>query len=214
MKIEIGSVAVELVDEGDRIVRHITTTGTPFEPDTLARWVEACRPGSAVIDVGGYSGLFGIAAAKAGAAEVLVVEPLPLMQERIEVNAKANGVGLRLICGAADATCGKAQLCYTNTPFTAGASLKRKSGPNKITVKTVALDCLLVSHPVSAIKIDVERHELAVLAGASKLLARDRPVLFVEVLDDSAEAAVIDMLPSYKVAARAVDRRNLILAPA
>ena len=54
------------------------------------------------------------------------------------------------------------------------------SGINLLTVHTVRLDDA-IDRPVGLIKIDVEGHELAVLRGATRILAQDRPNLLLEL---------------------------------
>ena len=49
----------------------------------------------------------------------------------------------------------------------------------------VALDALLGDDRVDFIKIDAEGMELEVLAGAAALIARDRPVIWVETLREN-----------------------------
>ncbi len=67
------------------------------------------------------------------------------------------------------------------------ASLEPNNLPTaeRYTEKTVKLDCLdsWINENVSFIKIDVEGHELEVLRGASKLIAKHRPVVLTEVRD-------------------------------
>lgn len=55
-----------------------------------------------------------------------------------------------------------------------------ESGFGTVQARTVRLDDDL-DEPIGLIKIDVEGHEAAVLAGAGRLLARDRPRLMIEV---------------------------------
>jgi FkbM family methyltransferase len=56
---------------------------------------------------------------------------------------------------------------------------------SEIEVRTSLLDDE-IHDPVGFIKIDVEGHELSVLKGGQKILARDRPALMVEIADDDA----------------------------
>jgi len=56
---------------------------------------------------------------------------------------------------------------------------------NDVNVLCVKIDSLALPHAVRLVKIDAEGHDLQVLLGMRQLLARDRPVLFVE--DDSDE---------------------------
>lgn len=208
LSVKVGTVAVDLLDD-DRICIGIKTK-KPFEPDTLARWAEVCQPGVDVIDVGAYSGLFSIAAAKLGAVPV-AIEPLPDMIKRIKVNAAANDVAFEVIEAAASDHIGVGKLGYNpKVHLTSGASLTRTTGASEI-VRLVTLDSINVRN-LSAIKIDVEHHEVGVLRGALKLIARERPILFIEVLDETAKEAVKRMLPKYR-AIGMFDNRNMILEP-
>lgn len=208
LKIAVGPVEVELYAD-DRICQSILT-GKPFEPDTLAVWAQMCQAGRIVVDIGAYSGLFSIAAAKLGAVPV-AIEPLPFMRERLMANAKLNGVEFRIIPGAASDKTGQARIGYNDkVHLTSGASILRKSGPG-FTVDTFRLDDIDFGGPVAAIKIDVERYEKAVLNGAAELIERDRPELVIEVLDQVSRDDVEYMLPKYMVM-DFLDKRNLIMS--
>lgn len=64
-------------------------------------------------------------------------------------------------------------------------SARNFDGAREVLAYPVSLKCLdeLVEPPmrVSFMKIDVEGHELAVLKGARRMIARDRPVVFAEI---------------------------------
>jgi FkbM family methyltransferase len=53
-------------------------------------------------------------------------------------------------------------------------------GQSDLQVLTLAVDSIPLPHAVKLVKMDVEGHELAALAGMRSLLARDRPTLIVE----------------------------------
>ena len=53
----------------------------------------------------------------------------------------------------------------------------------------VRVDSLPIMQRVSFVKIDVEGHELAVLAGIRQLLERDKPTVLVETQDQRAGSA-------------------------
>lgn len=60
--------------------------------------------------------------------------------------------------------------------------------PDTISVETLALDSLLPAFPAAAkisfIKIDIEGAELLAVKGAARLIARFRPVFYLEVFND------------------------------
>lgn len=81
---------VEIQGEDDRVVISARKNGT-FEPDSFAVWLGELKRDEVALDVGAYSGLYAIAAAKAGAIAV-AYEPNPTMYARLVSNAQANGV--------------------------------------------------------------------------------------------------------------------------
>jgi hypothetical protein len=78
-------------------------------------------------------------------------------------------------------------------------------------VPVVTVD-LLDLHNVTAMKIDVERSEPQVLAGARKTIERCKPAIILEVLDDERRKAVRAALPGYVVAYE-MDERYWLLMP-
>ena len=212
VRIAVGSVDVDLIGD-DRICQHIRK-GESFEPKTLNMWahwcVHASLVGQGVLDIGAYSGLFSIAAAKLGAVP-MAFEPQPNMVARIAENKNLNNVNFEVIDAAASDETGVARLGVNgNVHLTSGASLLRKSGGG-IDVSTIRLDDLPIAS-CAAIKIDVERAEVKVLRGAKALVARFKPRLLIEALDADARAAIEAELPDYHVH-RVLDARNLMMLP-
>lgn len=212
MQIQVGGVIVKLIEDGDRICGHINK-GNTFEPESLAVWAELCRKapkGSYVIDVGGYTGLFSIAAALMG-CKVICIEPMPLNVARIIENCRLNDVTIEIHQAVASSDVGKTELTYNPNVkgMTSGASLIRKKG-FKLQVKSITIDSLNVD-PV-AIKIDVERGEPLVLAGSRKTIKRSKPSLLVEVLDDERSNLVKSSISNYKIK-NIIDQRNWLMLP-
>ena len=208
MDIAVGPVTVSLIDACDRIVWHVVR-GHAFEPDSLALWAEWCAAAGEIIDIGAYSGLFSIAAAKLG-CYVTAFEPVDVIAQRLAENAAINKAKVEIIAAAASDKTGEAPLYYNATVLTAGSSLEPR-WPSTSMVATRRIDDLRFG-AVAAIKIDVEGHEVSVLKGAAALIARDRPRLLVETLTKSARSAVAALLPGYRETAF-LDGRNMILEP-
>jgi FkbM family methyltransferase len=206
--IPVGSISV-FMQHGDRIVESLGTKG-PFEPQTLSKWAELCAPGSVVVDVGAYTGLFSVGARLLG-AEVIAFEPMRFNRERFKANARLNHVSDQVRAEAVSDRVGQCTLTYNPIPFTAGASLIRKTG-NKLEVKAVTIDSLQLQ-TVAAIKIDVERAEPLVLAGAIDTLKRCRPQLLVEILDEERKQGVFRVLQGLYEPASELDNRNWWFRP-
>lgn len=155
----------------------------------LHRCMELVREGSMFIDVGANVGDFSLAACRklGHTGMVLALEANPTVyQELIMSTCGARVAALNL---AASDHSGWATLDVPVDPrgsaMPALSSLERRSDHEHLShfqVRTVRIDDLVSATPrVSAMKIDVEGHELAVLQGAVETLARDRPSLIVEI---------------------------------
>jgi FkbM family methyltransferase len=214
MQVKAGTVTVDLIDDDDRVVVHAKRDGGVFEPVSMGYWCGFVQPDAVAMDVGAYTGIYAIAAAKLG-AQVVAFEPMPTLGFRLLANAQLNDAELTLVRAAASDIDGHADLRFSTLPFTSGASIQRLLGPNKIRVETKRLDTVWKESGrphVAAIKIDVEGHEAAVVWGARELIAACRPHMIIETLDGPARAAVIELVPNYRVLL-GCDRRNIILSP-
>lgn len=206
--IPVGPVTVRLISEGDRIVASLKGRG-PFEPDSLAKWAELCAGGGLVIDVGAYTGLYTIAARLLGCWAV-PFEPMPFNRARFKANCELNQVHDGVNSEVVSDQVGQAMITYNPIPYTSGASLLRRTGA-QLRVDSLTIDSLNLKS-VHAIKIDVERAEPMVLAGARETLARCRPTLLVEVLGDDEGAAVLAAIEGYRHVAT-LDVRNWLMVP-
>ncbi|WP_328934083.1 MULTISPECIES: FkbM family methyltransferase [unclassified Streptomyces] len=150
-----------------------------FEPE-LARLADLLPPdcGTAV-DVGGWYGPWTHRLWR-HAREVVTVEPVPHLARLLEAAAPAHA---RVVPAAASDRPGTARLWLPpDDEGDRGVSslVRRDIHARAVHVPCVTLDGLGL-RDVGFIKIDVDGSELAVLHGATGLLTRDRPALFVEL---------------------------------
>jgi FkbM family methyltransferase len=211
MQIDIDGLKVNLIDTDDRQVIHMSA-GDGYEHDSLVAWSRMIVPGRVALDVGAYTGLFSIIAALRGATAI-ALEPMAANRWRLGVNVAHNKAMVTILPCAASDQVGTALLHYNRkVPLTTGASLQTGALHNdSIEVLCQTIDALALKD-VGAIKIDVERHEPAVLRGAMQTIERDRPSLLIETLDDDMRIQVLHLLPSYSVAA-ILDKRNTMFIP-
>lgn len=182
-----------------------------WENESLAAWAEMCKEGEYAIDVGAYAGIYAIIAARLG-CKPIAVEPQPVMVDRMKKNFALNEVEVEIIAAAASDREGTAPLHYNpKVKLTSGASLTKKLYAAFIEVQTIRLDSLKLDS-LCAMKIDVERHEPSVIAGALDLIRKFRPKLLVEALDKEIFANIMEMLPNYEAISRP-DWRNVRLEP-
>ena len=212
MDYEVDGIEFSLTDTDDRQVLHWERSGG-YEPESLQTWARIVQPGKVALDVGAYTGLYSIIAAKRG-AEAVAIEPMPAARWRLGVNMKRNKVRIGLLAVAASDHEGTATLHYNpKVPLTTGASLEDGIAHHSdgIVVRCIRVDDLGLEK-VGAIKIDVERHEPCVIRGAMQTIKRFRPPMLIETLDEAMRKQLIDLLPSYEAAA-ILDGRNTLFTP-
>jgi len=145
------------------------------------------------LDIGGSWGLF--AAALAGRVTGLhVFEPNPEKARFLEASlgqrARVHGIALSDEAGEVelhipDQSSALATIEVSNTV--------RNTPGRRVMVSRLRLDALSLG-PVGFIKLDVEGHEGAVLAGAEGLLRRDHPALLIEIEERHRPGAVAQTL--------------------
>jgi FkbM family methyltransferase len=167
------------VDAADQLIApNITPDG--YEPevtDLLLKYARGC-----VIDIGANCGYFSLLACSLGAT-VYAFEPLErnvqLLMASRALNRFAN---LHLIAAAASDQAGTVSIGWTYTNAIVGEiSTNPDSALSARYVPAVRVDaCVPDDAPISLIKIDVEGHEWKALTGASRIIARCRPVILSE----------------------------------
>lgn len=198
----------------DMIIRWIRQTGRKFEPVTTPWMLEqmASRQG-AYVDVGASTGWFAVPMAKRG-YRVIAFECNARSAQRLKDNCALNGVEIVLHEAAASNRVGKAVFTHNpRLPLTSGGSLEYVRA-NRATddVSCVTLDSV-IDEPVALLKIDVEGHEMAVLAGAADLIARSRPALVLEANTAQHEADLTAWLRAHGYTWTNADERNLLCLP-
>ena len=144
--------------------------------------------GGVVVEVGTNVGTHTIPLAKRSAevgGEMVVFEPQPFIFQNLCANLALNGItNVRAwpwACGAEGGTVWFARPDYARTGNFGGVSMQRgTTSPNLMPAPCVPLDSVLGESDVTLIKLDVEGFELAALQGATQVIRRCRPTLYVE----------------------------------
>lgn len=153
----------------------------------LIHSLRAIRPGSLVVDVGASVGNYALAFAKANGPDgmVLALEANPAVYREL-VNSTWRSRVLPINAAASD----RPGLAEMFVPYdTAGkgqaplGTLSERTQPGaRFPVPLVTVDALTGDDDdISLIKIDVEGHEMPVVAGARATIQRCRPTLVIEI---------------------------------
>lgn len=194
---------IKLITNGDMVVFHQRKTKQPFESESIAEWVSALDGGS-VIDVGAYTGLYSLVAAKFG-AKAYAIEPNGDVFKRLNENIELNKANIVTINKAASDSPGVCSMQLSrSTKLTSGGKLISGSGINVITIDSLCID------DARAIKIDVEGHECEVLTGAKMTIEKCSPVIITEALTESAYREQRDILSPMGYSSRRCDERNIV----
>ena len=202
---------VTLDPAGCRVCVHAAADGT-FEPESVAHWLAAVKPGTVAIDVGAYTGLYALVAAKAGAKSV-AFEPNPVVFSHLRNNIVGNRLTVAAYRVAASDKVER-RAFYTRHDMTSAGRFKERADADVVQVDCIPLDAAkLPPGRVSAIKIDVEGAELPVLRGADKLIRQHRPLVIAEALTDARRRQLVLHMTGLGYSWAEADGRNLVFTP-
>jgi FkbM family methyltransferase len=161
----------------------------------LKVFLDLARRATTILDIGAHTGLYSILAAKAcPTGRVLAFEPYAVNADRLRQNLALNRVMnvdvLEVVVGAQDGRTAfavpehpricdvaSADLDFTQRHYRRWLSYKSVTLPMRSTDAVVSESRF---PRVDLLKVDVENHELEVLRGAARTIARFRPVILVE----------------------------------
>jgi FkbM family methyltransferase len=169
-----------------------------YEPEMTALFHRLARAAETVFDVGAHIGFFSLLAALANpTARVFAFEPLARVFSRLERNIALNELAnVRPFCVALGEHAGTQEFYFPDMDEPVSSSLRSDmllahlpaGTVRHVPVSVVTLDEIVAQHNVARvnlIKLDTERTEHEVLAGARATLARDRPEIICEVWPDA-----------------------------
>lgn len=183
-----GRKVVIDVDPWDHIGRQLAK-GAWYEQDLLADLAFRARTGT-FVDVGAHIGTHSLWAAVGCGLSVHAFEPHTGNRRRLTANVATNLANVTVwpeALGAAEAT----GTVVAPRDGNSGTARVDTSQPGDTEIRT--LDSYGLTG-VTAVKVDVEGNGADVLAGATRLLARDRPVVYVEAATGPEQAAVAAVL--------------------
>ena len=211
--VKVGDASFRMEHFGAQIENDLFWRGygNGFEGRSLKLWAELCKSASVIVDVGANTGVYALAAkALNPSAKVIAIEPSRDIARRLRRNVRLNAFDIEVIEVAVSDASGFATFYEFSGEHHYSASLNAAMGGTvPVSVPVRRLDDLL--DRADLIKIDVERHEPAVLRGAERLL-ESHPTLLIEVLDAEAEQDIRQELDGYDWQMIEEDRNALLTA--
>jgi FkbM family methyltransferase len=168
-----------------------------YESEVSPIFYELAKTAEVVFDIGAHVGYFSLLAATANSqAQIYAFEPLQRVYERLERNVALNRfMNVHCVKAAVGDKEGEQEFYFPDVEAPVSSSLRSDlllaslgDQVRHVKVSVVTLDDLALREhlgQVSLIKMDTERTEHEVLAGASKIIERDRPDIFCEVWPDA-----------------------------
>jgi len=180
-----GSDVKMLIKNPNDLIQRTHLSGQFFEADSLEKLHRLVKsPAPHILEVGANIGNHVVWYAKnLNAARIYPVEPNPsaleILRENISANRLDHCIDTRGMGFGAGKSSGRFRV-KTDDINNLGATRLVEDYAGEIETQT--LDMLMGDDNVDFIKIDAEGMELDVLEGAAALIARDKPVIWVEVL--------------------------------
>jgi FkbM family methyltransferase len=173
----------------DYIQRKLAAEKVPYEFEMLNEMQARLSPGDLVIDIGANVGNHTLYLAAVAGCKVVAFEPngelADAMQASVRLNNLQEQVAVHALALGNTAQRGRFEKAI---PDNLGAQSITVAEDGPLSIEE--LDNIELAASVKAIKIDVEGMELAVLQGAEKRIAADRPLLYVECIDQASFRAI------------------------
>jgi FkbM family methyltransferase len=185
-----------LLDPYDMVTSHMLTHGS-WESSTWHELERHVPLGGTFVDVGAHVGWFSLKAAKAVGPKgrVIAVEPNHETLRRLRDNVRASNASAVITIApvacadsettltfyaAPHANTGESSLSSANASYTGAVTASYQVRARRLA--DVVREAGVAR--VDVLKIDVEGAEFLALKGASEILARFRPVVVVELIDE------------------------------
>lgn len=168
--------------ETDYIQKKIAQEKKPYELEMLQDMQHRLNKGDLVLDVGSNIGNHALYLAATTESKIVAFEPNVHLCNSITESINLNDFSdrLEIRCVALGAAKGNAHFA-SQIPNNLGAqSIELGSG----NINVISIDSIDFYRSVKLIKIDVEGMEVSVLQGAIETIKRDRPLLYIECLNE------------------------------
>lgn len=224
IRIEIGSAEFSMFSANDDLVAmtFFWYGADSYEPMSLQLWSDIARTAQTVLDVGAFSGVYGLTAAILNPlSKVYAIEAARRTYGRLLVNVQTNRLTGRIDCTNVAVSSGEGTETFLrfkgeNILGIGDSFIEKRHDPQDHgeQVRTISLDQFCREREIEPdlIKIDVEGAECLALAGMSHILSQVRPRILIEVTPKTS-TPVADELSKHGYSVHVVNERDRTLTP-
>jgi FkbM family methyltransferase len=192
---KVGNRQVKMHQKGYDVENTLFWRGTKgcWEKVSVTLWIELCKSANVIFDIGANTGAYGLIAKAANPqARVFAIEPMQMIFERLQKNVELNKMDITCFPVAVSDFDGMAKVFAESDEHVYSITVnKNLSAPDK-KVREVEITARKLStiieensiNKIDLIKLDVETHEAEALKGMGEYLAKWKPTLLIEILND------------------------------
>jgi FkbM family methyltransferase len=164
-----------------------------WEKKSIELWIKLCRDADIIFDIGANTGIYGlIAKAVNKHSKVFCFEPIPKVFGLLKENVALNNYDIDCREVALSDYIGNAKIYMAqNLDFEYSVTVNKNrttdANAKEMDIKVDALQSFIETNHIPHIdlmKIDVETHEVEVLKGMGTYLAKFKPTMIIEVLEE------------------------------
>ncbi len=188
-----------------------------WEKYSMRIWASLAEQSPVIFDIGANTGLYSLVAkAKNKTATVHAFEPFGAICKKLSHNAAINQYDIRCNCLAVSDYSGDAVIYTADENFAYSVTVNQnlwvtEGEPIKLDIKTTTLNDYIEQQnitQVDLVKIDVETHEPEVMAGFDKYFPLFKPVVLIEILNESVAEKLAPYFPVTEFDFYNIDERS------
>lgn len=179
---------------------HFWKGAEACEKYSIQLWMMYAKHSDLILDIGANTGTYSLLAASLNpSAEIHAFEPVKRIYEKLSANNKINNFTIQLHNVALSDVEGEIFLVDEGGKNEYTAHVSKDFVAESYAVQSMRLDTmpsLFLQKQQVLMKVDVERHEVEVLLGMGELFRSSRPILLLEVLEDTRSPQLNELFQS------------------
>lgn len=170
-----------------------------WEKECIVWWIKLCTTADVILDIGASTGIYALIAKTVKPnAKVFAFEPIPAVFEKLQHNIALNNFEIKSNAAALSDYDGTGTIALPNTEMLYSVTINQPIATDSNDYKSVDVETIRLATfieqeklpKIDLMKIDVETHEGEVLQGMGDYLAKYKPIMLIEILNEEVGAKV------------------------